>query len=321
MKRIALMLACLSAIAVLGGSSCQGTMGPPGGPPGGGPPNNSSLVIKSVAADAVKDQLLISGEFGDQPGTVMIGGVTLNVVSWGTPGPVQQIVCDLPREASGNVQVQVGTEFSNVAQLSKWELTLVSKTDIPAMSANSTGAHHITITSKFIVRACLNNLLGATGNFGVFASVSRASTGDFDASGTITNQATQSVPQQSFTLSKQLPQTFLIVYPGDSIDPDADRFSARNFVCYATRGSGGGIKLLFSIAGFYHVTENLGGNITEGEHATGYATNTYFDTSMPVLFPFEGGGFTIASGKVTAKNDPNSTLEWNSAAPSSPPVD
>ena len=317
MKRISLAVLLILALPLFSGMNCQGTTTTqPVCEQNCDPPPNSGLVIKAVAADAMKDELLINGEFGAQQGSVMINGTTLTVKSWGTPGPIQQIICDLPREAYGNVQVQVGTGFSNIAQLTKWELTLVSKTRIVA-SPPSTGEHNIEFTNKFIIRSCLNNLLGASGNFGAFASVSRASTGDLNAFGTITNPASGGNPAQSITYSK-LPLTFNVVYPGDNIDPADDRFSARNFVCGATRGSGGGIKLLFSVAGYYQVTDSIG-NPSVGERATGYATNTYFDTSQPVLFFFDGG-FNIVGGSVPAKNDPNSTLEWQVAGAQSPPL-
>lgn len=317
MKRISLAVLLMLALPVFSGMNCQGTTTTqPVCEQNCDPPPNSGLVIKAVAADGAKDELLINGEFGAQQGSVMINGTTLTVKSWGTPGPIQQIICDLPREAYGNVQVQVGTGFSNIAQLTKWELTLVSKTRIVA-SPPSTGEHNIEFTNKFIIRSCLNNLLGASGNFGAFASISRASTGDLNAFGTITNPpAGGHTAQQSITYSK-LPLTFKIVYPGDMVDPATDRFSASNFVCGATRGSGGGLKLLYSVAGFYQVTDSY--SPSPGEHGTGYATNTYFDTSEPVLFFFDGN-FNIVAGSMVAKNDPNSTLEWQQAGAQSPPT-
>lgn len=296
---------------------CECEQEPPDGDPDDEPPTpDKSLIIKSVAADAAKDQLLISGEFGAEQGIVTISGATLTVVSWGTPGPLQQIVCNLPREAFGNVQVQIGTRFSNIAQLTRWDLTLVSKTRTVAAPPSS-GERNIEFTNTFIIRSCLNNLLGATGNFGSFASVSRASTGDLNAFGTITNPPSGGNPAQSLTFSK-LPLTFNIVYPGDSIDPAGDRFSARNFVCGATRGIGGGIKLLYSVAGFYQITDSIGPSV--GEQATGYATNTYFDTSAPVLFFFDGG-FNIIGGNMPGRSDPTTTLEWEQAGAQAPPVD
>lgn len=319
MKRCLPMLFLLFAAVAQSGMTCMGTGGPPDDDPNNDPPPGGSLIIKSVAADAVKDELLINGEFGDEEGLVSLNGTTLTVKSWPAAGPLQQIVCDLPREAHGNVQVQVGSEFSNVAQLTKWELTLVSKTRIFA-SAPSSGQHNIDITATFIIRSCLNNLLDSNEPFGAFASVSRASTAVFDASGTINNPGTGGNPNQHITLSKQEPQQFLIVYPGDTVGQDEDRFSARNFVCGATRGSGGGIKLLFSIAGFYKVTDQVGMDVNVGEHATGYATNTYFDTSQPILFFFDEG-FNIVGGSVAAMSDPNSTLEWQLSSPESPPQD
>lgn len=327
MKRFVQLAVLVIVLPHLAGMNCQGTTptsqpasNPTGDPAGDPSPIDRSFFISSMGVIDALDRLIINGTFGPEQGVVMCNGITLNIVSWGENRPVtQQIICDLPRESFGNVQVQVGNRYTNVVQLTKWELKIASKTHVPVNpNSGSSGEHNYDIYTNFIIRACLNNPMGMAEPFSQSASVSRASTGEFDAHGTITNPGNPNTvppqPEEKFTLSKG-PYELTIIYPGDSTDV---KFRATPLGCSAVRGSGGGIALSYTVHGTYISTRTFGGDVTISEPDTGYATNAYFPSGGNVQFFFDGG-FNVVSG--SAMNNPNSTLEWQSAPASAPPVD
>jgi hypothetical protein len=100
----------------------------------GGPPTPATLTmvttnfafgqlapqIESLTVVEQKDELIVSGAFGDKPGAVFNGTGQLTVKEW-TPN---RITCALDRNAFGDVWVQVNNaQKSNVAQLSQWKGT------------------------------------------------------------------------------------------------------------------------------------------------------------------------------------------------------
>lgn len=307
------------------GGSSNGNGDGDGNADGNGDPNggggDAALVIRSLAPTSDGDQLYITGVFGNQPGIVHLAGTTLNIVSWQLfGGDVQQVICDLPEDLFGDVQVQVGSRFSNVAQLSKFEIDLVSETMIPAVPP-STGMHNIKISAHFVIRACLNDLLDS-GTFTALGAVSRGSTADIDASGTITNNPPPATyTSHEIVFFKQMPQNFRVVFPGDAFDPDVDRFLISVTSCNLRRGAGGGLYMQFTVSGWHGINQLLDGNSDIGQRATELAANQYFNTAAPVLFPFSGGGFNIADGQADAIDDPLfSKLMWSGSV-SAPPED
>lgn len=320
MKRSLQFLMLMLVLPMLAGMDCQGTTPtsqPTGDPVGDPAPIDRNFFISSMGVNGALDQLIINGTFGAEQGVVMCNGITLDIVSWGPSAVViQQIICDLPREAFGNVQVQLGNRYTNVVQLTKWELKIASKTRVPVNpNSGSSGEHNYDIYTNFIIRACLNNPLGMAEPFAQNAYISRASTGVFDASGTITNPGSAGQPDEVLTNSKG-PYELTVVYPGDPTDV---KFSATQLGCSAVRGSGGGIALRYKVYGTYISTRTFGGSVIISEPQTGYESNAYFADSG-VNFFFDGG-YNIVAGSVPALGDPNSTLEWQSAAASAPPVD
>jgi len=326
MTRISLVVLLMAGLPVLSGMNCQGTntTSQPTSNPTGDPNANPSAIdrnffISSMGVNDALDRLIVNGTFGPDQGVVMCNGITLNIVSWGPSAVVtQQIICDLPREAFGNVQVQVGNRYTNVVQLTKWELKIASKTHVPVSpTSGSSGEHNYDIYTNFIIRACLNNPMETAEPFSKNGSISRASTGVFDAHGTITNPGNPATgqPEEKFALSKG-PYPLTIVYPGDSTDV---KFRATPLGCSVVRGSGGGIALHYKVFGTYISTRTYGTSVTISEPQTGYETNAYFSNS-DVNFFFDGG-YNIVAGSVTDLSNANSKLEWQSAAASAPPVD
>ena len=328
MRKISLVLLLMLVFPVFSGMNCQGTnitsqpVEDPTGDPAADPvPIDPNFFISSMGVNDALDRLIINGTFGPEQGVVTCNGITLNIVSWGPSAVViQQIICDLPREAYGNVQVQVGNRYTNIVQLTKWELKIASKTHVPvSLTSGSSGEHNYDIYTNFIIRACLNNPMGTALPFSKGASISHASTGEFDAHGTITNPGNPNIippqPEEKITLSRG-PYPLTIVYPGYSTDV---KFHATPLGCSAVRGSGGGIAMHYKVFGTYIWTRTYGTSVTISEPQTGYETNAYFSNS-DVNFFFDGG-FNIVAGSVRALGDPNSTLEWQSAQPSAPPVD
>lgn len=319
MRQIARASTALALFVVLSGMDCQGNAPLPMGDPSGPQDTPTGpLIIKSITSNAADDKLYITGEFGNTRGAVTCGGFTLNIDSWSAAnGSSQQIVCDLPREASSDVQVRVGTAVSNVAQLTKWELHLLSKTTQVALH-QQTGQTQIEIKLKLIVRACLNNLSGSTTpSFDVPASLSRASLASVDASGTVVSN---SGSNYSYTLLSVSPQEFRIRYPEDMVDPNGEKFVIDGIFCGATRGTGGGLKVNFFFRGMYRAFERGGSVTTVSELPTSFSTYNYFDASLPVNFAFDGN-FNIAAGSVPSSTNSSSTLSWQPAAPYSPPRD
>lgn len=280
----------------------------------------TSLLINAATADAVKDELILSGEFGDPTGVVTLNGVTLDVVSWGPAAPKpQQIVCALPRHLHGDIVVQNGQRFSNTVQLTRWDLHMESHTLIDDPGAP--GQFNIDISVDLTIRACINNLLPHSGTgFSVLAGVSRDSTAMIEASGTETSPPPTGHTSFSVTAATFQPQMFRIVYPGDVTDPDVDLFTIDGISSYANveDAGGGGLKLLFTLAGVYNQIQTLDGASTTSPKPTGFGMNTYFDTSLMNQLTFDAN-FNIVAGSMTAMNNPSSTLMWSGAAAQSPP--
>lgn len=72
---------------------------------------------------AGSDTLTLQGTFGDEPGTVTVGGTPCGMLDWTT----NQIRCGVPKNgpgSSGNVVVEAGERQSNPRALTQWDLTL-----------------------------------------------------------------------------------------------------------------------------------------------------------------------------------------------------
>src|SRR5262245_16090006 len=120
MRRI-FCLPTLPLAIVIAGANCEGT-----------PPPAPQIILQALVGDpAIKsvevldseDHLVLTGVFGEYVGIVRVGGTRLNIDSWATVSSgSQQIICGLPRELHGNVQVEVDGRISNIVQLTKWEL-------------------------------------------------------------------------------------------------------------------------------------------------------------------------------------------------------
>lgn len=81
--------------------------------------------IRNMEVDEGSGRLILHGQFGSEKSNmarfVTINGTReLTILSWQT----DRIECDLPLDASGDVQVRVGVRKSNVRQLTEWKLTV-----------------------------------------------------------------------------------------------------------------------------------------------------------------------------------------------------
>ena len=87
--------------------------------------------IEFATPDEQKDELHVTGTFGTVKGVVKLGTGNLKIKSWAP----DEVICELPRDGTGDVQVQVGktgsTQKSNIVQLTSWR---------GAMTLTNTGA-------------------------------------------------------------------------------------------------------------------------------------------------------------------------------------
>ncbi|MCE9558058.1 MAG: hypothetical protein K8R88_03835, partial [Armatimonadetes bacterium] len=86
--------------------------------------------IEVLTVDEQKDELTISGVFGDVKGDVLMNNHPMTIKTW----TANQIVCTLPRtgnDASGDVQViaALPRQFSNILQLTEWNGNLTCTFD------------------------------------------------------------------------------------------------------------------------------------------------------------------------------------------------
>ncbi|MBI4911550.1 MAG: hypothetical protein HY823_02330 [Acidobacteria bacterium] len=76
--------------------------------------------IRLLVVDEWARELKLLGYFGENPGKVTVDGNEVAVKSWAP----DEVLCDLPDQASGDVQVKVRELKSNLRQLSEWRVPL-----------------------------------------------------------------------------------------------------------------------------------------------------------------------------------------------------
>lgn len=281
--------------------------------------------IRNVIVDGAKKKIILYGRFGYKQGRVNLGGQDLSIKSWevDTSGSGQmKIVCDLPDDAFGDLNVFVDNRRSNTYQITQWEIKLTAKDTL--IDPNAQGQINLTIQVTLKIRGCLNDWRDKPHQdpvkLGTIATaLSPKSTGHISASGF------QEVPPNQFgngrvkiTARTVDPQNWIVV--NQLGDGDEDDFQIES-VSYVQAGNlGPGLKLHLEAAGYweYEQDDDVNGQTCCSQRPTGLFTNAYFDTGLPVQLPMDGN-FNIQAGMAPALNGGTATLEWESAAAQSPP--
>ncbi len=270
--------------------------------------------IETVTVDEQKDELTVSGTFGEPKGDVYINDNPLTIKSWS----FSQIVCAIPRtgaNTSGDVTVRAGTprQLSNTVQLTEWNGTV-------RCTQEGKGSLRLVMNFNLHFRADVHDRRVAPHQtpFRLGSNYLNAldSSGNFTTSGTyVTPDLTYS---ESWAGSGTIPP---YVKPADAtavsnfvIQGSFDKDRKWSMAVSALAKNGNHVRII--------TRDTPGGPITSDKTETqdiGWLSLGDLNGGLSLLTA--GPDFSITAGSVTKTidSDQSMTLEWSAMAAVHPP--
>jgi hypothetical protein len=261
-----------------------------------------------LSVDEQKDELTISGSFGDTQGTVEINSTTLTVKSWTN----SRIVCDLPRtgdNASGDVSVIAGfpMQHSNAVPLTEWKGTVTC-------TQKSKGSLQSIMKFNLHFRTDVQDHRLAPHQLPVLFAANYANA--LDSSGTFETSGTYQTPDMSYTES----------WSGSGNVPPyispTDPASVSNFAIQGTidkdRNWSMAITALAKNGNHVHVVTNTSDTTVTSD--IGWTSSG--DLNGGLYLARLGTDFVVPAGSVTRQIDAEQslTLAWTTMAPNHAPA-
>lgn len=262
--------------------------------------------IERVATEEAQNELIVTGSFPMEEGTVQISGQNLTIKSW----DAQQIVCDLPvtgPASSGDVQVFWRGRKSNIVTLTEWNGTM-------KYTYEDVGSLKETMETKIRFRADARNfriqagkpLEQAVSTFNLTSDC----IGSYQASGTHSDGIAQTDWEGNATL--RAPQ----VDGGEGVWFNGALYNGE-FWWFVWFAKGDAKKITF--------TTKFDGTTITRDGATGIKGDVFggdgkMDMQIQSDLVFPGGRATAKyPSELGGDAEATATLEWSSFVPKNPP--